>query len=71
MEDHGLCLEEYGDFLRAGPKTCALPNGRRVTASYLPCPGGETELEVPDNACFQISGHNDGGFIVTLWEAVS
>lgn len=71
MENHGLCLEEYGGFLRESPRTCTLPNGRRVTASYLPCPGGETELEVPDNACFQISGHNDGGFIITMWEAVS
>ena len=71
MEDHGLCLEEYGDFLRDGPKTCTLSNGRRVTVSYLPCPGGETELELPENACFQVSGHNDGGFIVTVWEAAS
>ncbi len=71
MEDNGLCLEEYADFLRQGPKQCALSNGRRVTVSYLPCPGKETELTARENACLQISGHNDGGFIVTLWEAES
>jgi len=71
MEDHGLCLEEYGDFLREGSRSRTLPNGRRVTVSYLPCPGKETELAVPEDACFQVSGHNDGGFIVTVWEAGS
>ena len=39
MEDSGLCLEEYADFLREGPKRRTLSNGRRVTVSYLPCPG--------------------------------
>ena len=71
MEDNGLCLEEYGDFLRAGPRACTLSNGRRVTVSYLPCPREGTQLDLPDDACFQISGHNDGGFILTRWEAVS
>ena len=68
---HARLMEDHGDFLRDGPKTCTLSNGRRVTVSYLPCPGGETELELPENACFQVSGHNDGGFIVTVWEAAS
>lgn len=71
LEDNGLCLEEYADFLRGGPKRCSLPNGSRVTVFYLPCPGGETELAAPENACLQISGGNDGAFIVTAWEAVS
>lgn len=71
MEDNGLCLEEYGDFLREGPKNCALSNGRRVTVSYLPCPREGAELAVSEGACVQVSGHNDGGFIVTAWGAVS
>lgn len=71
LEENGLCLEEYADFLRGGPKRCSLPNGRRVTVSYLPCPGEETELAAPENTCLQISGSNDGAFIVTAWEAVS
>lgn len=71
MEEHGLCLEEYGDFLRAGPRTCVLPGGGRVTVSYLPCPGEAVELPQPEDACLQVSGHNDGGFILTVWEAVT
>lgn len=71
MEDNGLCLEEYGDLLRSGPRICTLSNGRRVTVSYLPCPGEEVRLEAPEDVCLQVSGHNDGGFIVTVWEAVS
>lgn len=71
MEDNDLCLEEYAGFLREGPKRCVLSNGRKVTVSYLPCPGKQAELVVPDNACLQISGHNDGAFIVTLWETAS
>ena len=71
LEDSGLCLEEYGDFLRERPRTCVLSNGRRGTVSYLSCAGGGVELELPEDACFQVSGHNDGGFIVTRWEAVS
>lgn len=71
MEDNGLCLEEYGQFLRARPRSCALPNGRRVRVSWLACPGEGLELDVPPEACVQVSGHNDGGFIVTCWEAAS
>ena len=71
LEDNGLCFEEYADFLRTGPKRCTLSNGRRVAVSYLPCPGETMELAEPENACLQISGHNDGAFIVTAWEAAS
>ena len=70
MEDNGLCLEEYGDFLRAGPRTCVLSNGRRVTVSYRSCPCEAAEVSLPEDACFQTSGHNDGGLILTVWEAV-
>lgn len=70
MEDNGLCLEEYGDFLRAGPRTCVLSNGRRVTVSYRSCPCEAVEVSLPEDACFQTSGHNDGGLILTVWEAV-
>ena len=66
MEREGLCLEEYPDFLRAGPRTVTLDRGRRVTVSYVPCSGAETAIDVPDG-CFQVSGDNAGGFIVTVW----
>lgn len=68
MEEGGLCLEEYGDFLRTGPKRRILSNGRRVEVLWLPCPGESVEAELPEGCC-QISGDNDGGFILTVWEA--
>ena len=67
MEANGLCLEEYGDFLRQGPRTCALPGGQRARVFCVPCTGEETEIRLPDSCC-QISGDNAGGFIVTVWE---
>ncbi len=70
MEKHGLCLEEYGTFLESGPKHCALANGRRVEVFRLACPGELIEAELPEGCC-QISGDNAGGFILTVWEALS
>lgn len=67
LEESGLCLEEYGDLLRTGPKRRILSNGRRVEVSWLPCPGEAVELELPEGCC-QISGDNGGGFILTVWE---
>lgn len=36
LTENGLCLEEYPDFLRAGPRTVTLDRGRRVTVSMCP-----------------------------------
>lgn len=36
MEERGLCLEEYADFLRQGPWTVAEPDGSRLTVAYVP-----------------------------------
>ena len=66
MEENGLCLEEYTDFLRERPRSCPLPDGRLAQVFYVPCAGEETEIQLPDGCC-QISGDNVGGFIVTAW----
>ena len=66
MGENGLCLEEYGDFLRQRPRSCPLPDGRLAQVFYVPCAGEETEIQLPDGCC-QISGDNAGGFIVTAW----
>lgn len=66
MEENGLCLEEYGDFLRQRPRSCPLPDGRLAQVFYVPCAGEETEIQLPEGCC-QVSGDNDGGFIVTAW----
>ena len=70
MAEHDLCLEEYVPFLREGPRTCRLAGGRRARVSWLPCPGERVEVELPEGCC-QISGDNVGGFILTVWEALS
>ena len=67
MEENRLCLEEYVPFLQSGVKVCRLSNGRTARVSWLPCPGEEIQTEVPEG-CWQISGDNQGGFILTLWE---
>lgn len=66
MLENGLCLEEYGGFLRQGARSCLLPNGRTVQVFFVPCTGEQTEIELPEGCC-QVSGDNAGGFIVTVW----
>lgn len=66
MEENGLCLEEYPEFLRERPRSCPLPDGRLAQVFYVPCAGEETEIQLPDGCC-QVSGDNAGGFIVTAW----
>lgn len=66
MEENGLCLEEYGEFVRQKPRHCRMRDGKTATVHFLPCPGPAVELEEPEG-CYQISGDNDGGFFVTVW----
>lgn len=66
MEELGLALEEYADFVRDHPRTRCLPNGTPVRVSYWPCPFDAVEIPVPDT-CWQISGDNVGGFFLTAW----
>lgn len=67
MNDAGICLEEYPAFLRAAPRVVRLENSRRVQVRYLPWDG--TEITRPDpGTCWQLSGTNEGGFILTVWE---
>ena len=70
MGENGLCLEEYGDFLRQRPRSCPLPDGRLAQVFYVPCAGEETEIQLPDGCC-QVSGDNAGGFIVTAWGRIA
>lgn len=67
LTDAGICLEEYPAFLRAAPRVVRLENGRRVQVSYLPYPGTDTPRPAPGH-CWQLSGTNEGGFILTAWE---
>lgn len=66
MAEHGLCLEEYRDFLRQGPQSCLLSDGRMAQVFYVPSTGAITDAALPDGCC-QVSGDNVDGFIVTAW----
>lgn len=66
LVQNGLCLEEYGDFVREKPRTVALGGGRTAQVFYAPSTGEQTVLEAPDGCC-QISGDNVDGFFVTVW----
>ncbi len=63
---HHLALEEYSSFLQEKPRICQLQNGRMAQVFYVPASGEKTPIEIPDG-CYQISGDNVAGFIVTLW----
>ena len=67
MEENGLCLEEYLDWVQTAPRTCRLEHGRSARVFYMPCAGDETELRLPEGCC-QVSGDNRNGFVVTVWE---
>lgn len=67
MRRQNLCLEEYLAWLRRAERVCALPDGREVSIRYIPATGAATALSIPDDACCQISGDNEAGFILTLW----
>lgn len=70
MADNNLCLEEYSAFIQAQPMTCVLENGRAARVSYLPCPGEQITAELPEDRCWQCSGDNQNGFLLTFWEEV-
>ena len=67
LTDAGICLEEYPAFLRQAPRVVRLENGRRVQVRYLPYTGTDTTRSAP-GPCWQLSGTNEGGFILTVWE---
>lgn len=67
MERQGLCLEEYLPWLRAADRRCILPDGREALIRYIPAEGAATVLPLPADACCQVSGDNENGFVLTLW----
>lgn len=71
MTRHGLCLEEYIDFLKQftfQDKPCLFTEGNRTFfVSYIRAEGKQTLLELPENLHYTISGNNTDGFIITEW----
>lgn len=71
MAQKGLVLEEYHQLLKShGPGQQPLlfqHEGGRAQISYLPAAGAKTILTLPQKACYELSGNNMDGFIITLW----
>ena len=72
MTENGLCLEEYLDELA----TTTSPDGTHLTIEvdggstyevyYVKASGGTTEVPVPADYPYTVSGDNMNGFIVTV-----
>ncbi len=72
MEQEGLVLEEYMDFIREYPygrkARTYEQGGVKVSVSYLPASGGEeTRLQTQEDIPCSVSGNNVDGFIITEW----
>lgn len=68
-----LCLEEYIELLKAHTKDDPLEttaNGLSYSIYYVPASDGETEISVPKDSAYEISGNNADGFIVTVPNAI-
>lgn len=71
MQDNDLCLEEYILFIKEfeyGKKTLILDDfSKKTEIFYVPANKDYIGIEIPQSSCFQISGNNIDGFIVTVW----
>lgn len=70
---NGLCLEEYIALLKEHTKDNPLEtmaNGLSYSVYYVPASEGETEISVPKDSLYEISGNNADGFIVTVPNAI-
>jgi D-alanyl-D-alanine dipeptidase/carboxypeptidase len=71
MQDNNLSLEEYILFIKDylyGEKHFRIQEmSREIEVSYIPVGFDTTTVEVPENNCFQISGNNVDGFVITIW----
>lgn len=71
MMGEGLCLEEYLALLRqyrydTQRLQITDPQGGRWEVWYVPATGEETQVPVPTDKPYTLSGDNVGGFIVTV-----
>lgn len=68
---HDLVLEEYMDLLRETSFDRPLSirdGGEQYRVYYVPAAGGETQVPVPQDKPYTLSGNNADGFIVTVRE---
>ena len=67
MEQEGLCLEEYLDWVQTAPRTCRLEHGRSARVFTCPAPAMRRSSACRRGCC-QVSGDNRNRFVVTVWE---
>lgn len=70
MDREGLTLEEYIEYVRQFPYEGSHlkweRDGHEMEIFYVPASGaGNTRICLPENVCYQVSGNNIDGFIVT------
>ncbi|MGE7606992.1 VanY-A/VanY-F/VanY-M family D-Ala-D-Ala carboxypeptidase [Peribacillus frigoritolerans] len=66
MQGMNLVLEEYLDYIKEEKSISVSVEGKKYTISYYPISqNGTTEVEVPANEQYEISGNNIDGVIVT------
>lgn len=72
ITSHGLALEEYLQELRSTSFHQRLfietDRGRQYSVYYTPVTGSETQVPVPEDKPYTLSGNNVDGFIVTVCE---
>ena len=71
MRTNGLSLEEYTEFVkkytREQPCHVQQKNGTEIELYYVPMNAEKTQIAIPENDTYEISGNNVDGFVVTLW----
>jgi D-alanyl-D-alanine dipeptidase/carboxypeptidase len=74
MVEHNLSLEEYIEFIKAykddHPLVCGKEQRNCIEVYYVPAIDNRTEITLPENSVYQISGNNADGFVVTNWRKV-
>ncbi len=72
MNENNMCLEEYIEFIKSYTYdsehlAVAGPDNKRYEIYYVPSSeSGNTEVHVPSDKKYEISGNNVDGFIVTV-----
>ncbi|UFU00179.1 VanY-A/VanY-F/VanY-M family D-Ala-D-Ala carboxypeptidase [Radiobacillus kanasensis] len=66
MKEKNFVLEEYLDYLKEEKAISANVNGKRYDISYYPVTES-TNIHIPVNSHYKISGNNMDGVIVTVW----
>lgn len=71
MESHGLCLEEYIDFIKAfkypNKSYTFCRDHKTIQVSFILYEESKTSIHLPENTSYEISGNNVDGFILTTW----